>query len=864
MGEVYRAHDSRLKRDVAIKVLPRAFARDAERLARFEREARAASALNHPNIVCVYDIGRADETAWIATELVEGQSLRQLLAKGPLPLRRAIEIARQIADGLAAAHAVGLIHRDLKPENVMVARDGRVKILDFGLAKRNVGAASGEPVSATITRPGMISGTPGYMSPEQIAGRKIDQRSDIFSLGVVTYEMLAGKRPFVGDTPVSLMNAVLTEEPEQLPVEIPTAVARLVHHCFEKEAEHRLQSAADFSFALEGFEGRKLSGPTKRGGWLFPTALAVVAASVAAFGTYWFIGYASKPQNPEHAGKLRRLTWDSGLTTDGAISPDGKFVAYSSDRNNRNNLDIYVQQIDSGGVVRLTDDPADDQNPAFSPDGSTVVFRSERGRGGIFEVSALGGQAHLVVPNGKFPRFSPDGRYLMYAVEGSGGLGVGLYIQALSGGLPVLITKGCDDVQAGAAWSPDSSHVLFIANTKSQYDPWLASIEGKAPVRIANSFVAFNQETSFSSLDQWLANPSRLLLTANERDAEFEATAPVGPGGVLLGPAQRLVFGPARISQGSASLGGRVVLSSFEQTSNLWRIPVNIRGQQTGTAVPLTAGPAESRDPSITLDGKMIAFVTAQSGTYALHVKDLETAADRTLEPGPGYIAGTRFSPKGDRIWYSTWKDGVQTGKEVSTSDGLALTVPSLALSDWSSRDDLLIYGNLSHPVSGGPVADIGHSVYSSKADSSKKSLLLEDKESSLWQVHFSRDGQWVTFNSVHGQHSQLFVIPFRKALVPKNQWMPITDGTHWDDKPQFSSDGKLLFFTSNRDGHVCVWAQRLSADMHPHGDPFAIYHLHSSRHSLSAPEMDLEVARDFLVLTQGERTGNIWLLDPK
>jgi eukaryotic-like serine/threonine-protein kinase len=264
MGEVYRARDARLQRDVAIKVLPAAFANDAERMARFEQEARSAAALNHPNILAVHDLGKHDASPFIVTELLDGMSLRQVLQGGPLPARKAIEYGVQVAQGLAAAHDKGIVHRDLKPDNVLVTNDGRVKILDFGLAKLTQPETSGASMSVLPTTPafsavpntaaGMVLGTMGYMSPEQVRGGSTDHRTDIFALGVVLYEILAGRRAFAGDTAVDVMSGILKEDPPELPIaerHIPLSLTRIVSRCLEKNPGSRFQSARDLAFALE-------------------------------------------------------------------------------------------------------------------------------------------------------------------------------------------------------------------------------------------------------------------------------------------------------------------------------------------------------------------------------------------------------------------------------------------------------------------------------------------------------------------------------------------------------------------------------------------------------------------------------------
>src|SRR5271165_706798 len=256
MGEVYRAHDTRLDREVAIKVLPEYLTYDSERLRRFEQEARAAAALNHPNILAVYQMATHEGVSYMVTELLEGETLRERLRRGPIPLRKAIDYAVQIAHGLAAAHDKGIVHRDLKPENLFVTKDGRVKILDFGLAKlvQPRDASGAEATLASGTEPGMVMGTVGYMSPEQVRGKTADHRSDIFSFGTVLYEMVTGKHTFRKPTSAETMTAILKEEPPSISQIAPTSppgLQRVVHRCLEKSPEQRFQSASDLAFALE-------------------------------------------------------------------------------------------------------------------------------------------------------------------------------------------------------------------------------------------------------------------------------------------------------------------------------------------------------------------------------------------------------------------------------------------------------------------------------------------------------------------------------------------------------------------------------------------------------------------------------------
>src|SRR5579872_1203946 len=277
MGEVYRARDSRLKREVAVKVLPRALSLDAERLRRFEQEALATAALNHPNILAVFDIGTHEGAPYVVSELLEGETLRERLHSGALPLRKSQDYALQIARGLAAAHEKGIVHRDLKPENLFLTRDGRIKILDFGLAKliQPLGAFDpGSPTMSGSTEPGVVLGTAGYMAPEQVRGQTADARADLFALGAILYELLTGKRAFHKPTSAETMSAILNEEPpstSQVNPSIPQALQKVVQRCLEKNPEQRFHSASDLAFALEALSD---AGSTPTGAFAAPATRA--------------------------------------------------------------------------------------------------------------------------------------------------------------------------------------------------------------------------------------------------------------------------------------------------------------------------------------------------------------------------------------------------------------------------------------------------------------------------------------------------------------------------------------------------------------------------------------------------------------
>jgi serine/threonine protein kinase/Tol biopolymer transport system component len=335
MGEVYRARDSRIGRDVAIKVLPPAIARDRDRLRRFEQEARAAGALNHPNILTIYDVGLDEGVPYLVCELLEGETLRDRLHEGALQRRKAVEYARQIALGLAAAHDKGITHRDLKPENVFLTRDGRIKILDFGLAKltRSEAAGAGSATTATDTRhttPGNILGTPGYMSPEQVRDGLVDHRSDLFNLGAILYEMLTGRHAFQGNSTVEVLNAILKEEPNEISLADPTfdaGLARLLRRCLDKSPHERFQSALDLAFDLEALAVAPAVMPQRRSNRT--VVAAVVAVSVLLPGSFWAGRKLQSAQS--HASPIfHRLTYRLGVITAAKFAPDGQTILYSA------------------------------------------------------------------------------------------------------------------------------------------------------------------------------------------------------------------------------------------------------------------------------------------------------------------------------------------------------------------------------------------------------------------------------------------------------------------------------------------------------------------------------------------------------
>ena len=426
MGVVYRAHDSRLGRDVAIKVLPAHFSSDPERLRRFEQEARATGILNHPNILAIFDVGTQDGAPFLVSELLEGETLRDRLASGPLKAKKAIDYAVQIARGLAAAHQKGLVHRDLKPENLFLTTDGRAKILDFGLAKlleqRDLGGDSATAPQADHTRSGAILGTAGYMSPEQARGNPVDHRSDIFVFGAILYEMVSGRRAFRHDSLVETLHAILKDEPPDLAesgIEVTPGIEAVIRRCLEKKPEDRFQSAQDLAFHLEALGDRSLVSSVKQAPQARPRPmilpLGLLVAAFAAMGLFFGAKKIQSGYRPQNAiPKFTRLTFRQGNVTNARFAPDGQTVVYSAGWGGTP-VEIYTTRVDSPESRRLGFPSVG----LFSVSGSgklALALGCElnwgRCRGMLAESALGGGAAREILEGVDSADWSPDGTQL--------------------------------------------------------------------------------------------------------------------------------------------------------------------------------------------------------------------------------------------------------------------------------------------------------------------------------------------------------------------------------------------------------------------------------------------------------------------
>jgi serine/threonine protein kinase len=680
MGVVYKARDIRLNRFVALKVLPADKVADPERKRRFIQEAKAASALNHPNIITIHDIDQADAVDFVAMEHVEGKTLDHVIPRNGMRLNELLKYAIQIAGALSRAHAAGIIHRDIKPANIMVTPDGHVKVLDFGLAKltevmegnTQAPTAPMKAVDADGTGEGTILGTVAYMSPEQAEGKKVDARSDIFSFGSVLYEMATGRRAFQDETKISTLAAILNREPppvRETAADAPRDLEKIIARCLRKDPNRRFQHMADVKVALEELKEESESGKlelgappiTTRPGLTVSPRLAVVTLSVlivAAGAVWWFT--RSRPPAPAKTPNLVRLTSDSGLTTDPALSLDGKLLAYASDRGGEGNLDIYVQQLGGGAPIRLTHGPLDNSEPAFSPDGTRIAFHSERDGGGLYVVSALGGEPRLLVKDGRRPSFSADGSLIAYWVGEQ---------QVQTGKIFLIPSSGSErprQLQADflvttyPVWSPDGKHILFSGYQSGgprTFDWWVASIDGGPAIK-TGAFTAL-RDRGFSLRD--VANvvpgmwnqPDQLIFSGVLGDSTNLWQIPISSQTWrVTGSPQRLTFGTAVEAQ-PAVAGSRMVFASLVSNDDIWSSPVETnRGKVTGDLHRLTQDAAVDFWPSVSPDGKRVVFLSRRSGNYDVWLKDLESGKESAITATLDIEIAPHLNQDGSKVVY--------------------------------------------------------------------------------------------------------------------------------------------------------------------------------------------------------------------
>jgi Tol biopolymer transport system component len=800
MGEVFRAEDTRLGRSVAIKFISPDLA-DESAIRRFQHEAKMASALNHPHILTVHEAGEADGRQYLVTEYVDGGTLAEWAKAEKHGWRQIVDLMTGVADGLAAAHAAGILHRDIKPANILVARNGYAKLADFGLAKLD--ERSAPPTDATRlatqhTRPGFVVGTIAYMSPEQAAGRPIDARSDIFSFGVMLYELLAGRRPFAAPTDLELIQTIIHSSPPPLPQSTPFGLRMLVEKALEKEPVERYQSMREMVVDLRRLSRGKaddsgvvaaaaLAEVPRRRLWPW-VAAALLALGIGAAVTRWLSIRRAVPAQTNV--QLQRITDSVGMEEQPAVSPDGKTVAYIALANRRRQ--VWVRLLAGGAPLQLTRDDTDHEHPRWAPDSNSLIYFSnamkEGDPGTLWEVSALGGTPRLIGSSRGEGDISHDGRRIATFQTQDNGVVLAIYDREKQQlervmRLPALAEFG------SPRWSPDDRRIAFvgaieIAFNRAVYvvnleagDPKIVSsaqnIQGLAWLPDGSSLVYA------SSAGSTMAYPPIFNLRTVSRDG---------------GPERQLTFGDVSYVEPDIASAGKLFASRVRMQSDIWKIPVSgMPADNVKDATRVTRQTGQVQTPSASPDGKEVVYLSDSGGHVNVWVAktDGTNARQITFERDPAVAIGIPiWSPAGDRIVIIQSRAGT-TSEWLIRPDGSSLRelAPRARGAAWSGDGRWLYYFTSTAdaqsatciekiPADGGSpvrvrcdaanmaVASDGSAIYYSPVESTQGAILRAQPE----------DGPAQPF--AHVARSRIPFVPQGYVLSPDNRWltMPLKD----------------------------------------------------------------------------------------
>ena len=794
MGEVYRAHDTKLNRQVAIKILPAEYARDPERVARFQREAQAVAALNHPGVAAIYELALANDVRFLVLELVEGETLAERLRRGPLPVEDALVITKEICEALEAAHEKGICHRDLKPANIKLTEEGRVKVLDFGLAKvlqdnsAHGSVANSPTLSLAGTLPGMILGTAGYMSPEQAKGFAADHRSDIFSLGCILYELLTGRQAFEGETASEILASVLKSEPDlsRLPARLNPRVVELLRRCLEKQPKRRWHAVADLRVEIEGVLASGVLAEPPRGAarawWrrALPVAAGVLAGAIAAGAAVWNFKPAPQPTItrfsiavPEEQqftlANRHLLAW----------SPDGSQLAYvASNRLFLRTMDDVTSRPLASGDIQAT------ASPVFSPDSRSLAFYSVTDRA-IKRVSVSGGAAVTICGGIAQSPYGLDwsADAILFV------LSQGVMRVSPNGGTPETIVPAVTgETNASPQMLPGGQHVLFSV------------AKGDAPNRWESGQIVVQRPGS----------SERKVLIDGGGDARYVPTGHLvyALSGTLFAvpfDVQRLEVtgGPVPIIEGvrRAAVVPNVPPTTqfaFSSTGSAAYIPgpTSVSSTQSdlalmgrdGKATPLKLPPGPYQGPRVSPDGRFVAYSSDDAKEAIIWVHDLAgtSSATRLTFGGknlfPVWSADSRSvayqsDRDGDLSIYRQRADGTGTAERMTKAETGTVHKPEA----WSPSGNRLLYS---------VAKDARYTLWSLNVTDGKSTPWGGVQSTTVPQAVISRDGRWVAYQSSETGSNEIFVQPFpgggAKYMVPREQ-----DNHH----PAWSADGRELYY---------------------------------------------------------------------
>jgi serine/threonine protein kinase len=786
MGEVYRARDTKLGRDVAIKVLPAAFSEDSDRLRRFEQEAQAAGTLNHPNILVIFHIGTHEGSPYIVSELLEGETLRERMAGAALPQRKAIDYALQTAHGLAAAHEKGIIHRDLKPENLFVTKDGRVKILDFGLAKL-IGVGDGTqsqtevPTRRVDTDPGVVMGTIGYMAPEQLRGRPTDHRSDIFSFGAILYEMLSGKRAFRGESTADTMSAILREDPPDLSETNKTinpALERVVNHCLEKSPEERFHSASDLAFAIEALSGSAaVSGSTtdilsalpgsrrkhrELLAWTAAGLFLVIAIALA------FIYFRRTPADERPMRFVIAMPEKATDISVPVISPDGRSVAFLASFEGKRF--IYARSLDSLTAQRLagTDDAS---FPFWSPDGRYLAFFADTK---LKKIEATGGSPQTIcdVHSPGTGTWNREG-VILFGQENAP-----IHRVSASGGIATPALKLDESRKETGHYSPsflpDGRHFLYESWSTTSEDAaiFVASLDGSD-----RKLLLKNDSNAIYAAPGFLLFAREATVMAQP----FDATR-LQLSGEPFPVAEQVIFtGQYSYSNFSISETGTMVLGSgsVSQRQLVW---FDRQGKSLGPVGP----PGEYNDIVLSPDEKRLATQRIVSTNSDIWLLDLARGLPSRFSFNAANEDDPVWSPDGSTIIFSSTRNGpFDLYRKVSSGAGTEELLSKSETdgreaTDWSADGRFVLFDQA------GPN---GMDIWILPFFGDGKPYVLLQTPFSEYQGHFAPDGHWLAYTSNESGRDEVYVQSFPPS---GGKWQVSTGG---GAQPHWRGDGKELFY---------------------------------------------------------------------
>ena len=795
MGEVYRARDSKLGRDVAVKILSEALARDRDRLARFDREAKSLAALNHPNIAHVYDSGADGGTSYLVMELVPGDDLSAVIARGPLPIADALAIGRQIVDAIEFAHNAGIIHRDLKPANVKIRPDGTVKVLDFGLAKAVEEPGHAEPLrladsptftASAHTMPGAIVGTAAYMSPEQARGTAVDRRSDIWAFGAVLYELLTGQAAFPGDTVADVLSAVVSRDPDwsALPPDVPPAIRELLRGCLLKDRARRIADISTARFVIDG--ASNLATPpvaptTTARRWPIGLAATTVLLAVLSLGLLWAL---MQSRQSESAGLTRYTVTPSEEqrlaetgAVDATLSPDGSWMVYVSPSANggtqllRRNLD----DLDAVPVPGTEGAAA----PVVSPDGRSIAFLAN---GGIRTVPAAGGPPSTVVAAGGVPAWSDDGQ-LYY---GRGGV---TYRVSAQGGEPVAVTTPMSNIlQQGHDTLPDGRGLLLtlVSGTPAQAKIGVVGPDGGAAREILTGTMARYVPATGHVV---YATASGALLAVPFDLTRLEVTGPSVPlvDGVAVGANSTAEFAVSRS-------GALLYLTGIGLTSELVWVT------RAGVVTPIDPEwTAEFGSPVLSPDGRRVAVAVQGTASKDIWISQLDRGPRLRLTLDGARNDYPAWTPDGRSVTFASDRVSPSFDLWTKRSDGSGEPVLELdeewAIAEalWSPDGAWFVHRTSTNVQGAGDI--LGR-----RTDREMKPVPIVATRFTELTPAISPNGRWMAYSSSETGRGEIVVVPFPNAGDSK--WPVSADG---GSEPLWSRDGRELFYRNSKRELVSV-----------------------------------------------------------